>query len=116
MKNTIEQIIGNEILRLERENNKYVENPNQMSKYNYAKRFFCKYIRENKGRLVTELNSNEMNAGLTVTMTMIDFIDVDLRRFTNILKFSTAVTFDTTKDGQVCISLTIPNVYTRRIK
>lgn len=115
MKNTIEQIIGNEILKIEKENNKYVENPNQMSKFNYAKGFFCKYIRENKGKLVTEINSNQINAGLTITMPIINLIDVDLRRFTNILKFSTAVTFDTTNSGQVCVSLTIPNIYVRRV-
>lgn len=86
---------------MEKQNNKYMENPTQTNKYNYAKGFFCKFIRENKGKLITDINSNNLNAGLTATMTIMEFIEVDLRRFTNILKFSYAVTFDTTKDGLI---------------
>lgn len=115
MNNEIKVIkeIGKEIIKMEKENKNYIENPTQMSKYNYAKGFFCKYIKENHGKLKTELSQSNLNAGLTVTINLVDLIDVDLRSFINILKFASAVTFDATKTGQVCISLTIPNVYTK---
>lgn len=112
---TIEEI-GKETLNMEKENKELIENPNQMSKYHYAKGFFIKYLRENNGKLQTYENNGDINNGLTFTKNVISLTGIDLWRFANSLRFASALTIDATIDGQVCVSLTIPDVYTKEIK
>lgn len=108
--------IGKEILNMEKGNKEYTENPNQMSKYHYAKGFFIKYLRENDGKLQTYENKGDISNGLTFTKNIIDLTGIDLWRFANSLRFASALTIDSTIDGQICVSLTIPNVYTKERK
>ena len=105
--------LGNEIMKYEKENkNKTItENKKQMSKYKYAKGFFVKYLRENGGKLKTYENKSEIHNGLTFTKGIIDLTGIDLWRFANSLRFASAVSIDTTIDGQVCVSITIPDTY-----
>lgn len=86
-----------------------IENENQKSKYNYAKGFLIKYLRENGGKLITQ-EKEELDGGLTFTIPVFDLTGINLYRFINTLKFANAVTFDATIDGQICISLSIPNI------
>lgn len=108
--------IGKEIIKMEKEIKNCKENPNQMSKYRYAKGFFIKYLRENSGKLETYENKSDCNNGLTFTKNIIDLTGLDLWRFANSLRFASALTIDSTMDRQVCVSLTIPEVYTKEEK
>ena len=85
-----------------------MKNKNQMTKYNYAKGFFIKYFREEGGRLITTDGEIDENSGLTFTKPIISLTGVELWRFANSMKFASALTIDTTIDGQVCVSITIP--------
>ena len=105
--------LGNEIIKFEKENeNKTItENKNQMSKYKYAKGFFIKYLRENGGKLKTYENKNDLHNGLDFTKNMIYLTGIELWHFANSLRFASALTIDSTNDGQVCVSITIPDTY-----
>lgn len=111
MKNVINlKKIGEGLLKMEKENQSkiYVANDKQMGKYNYAKGFFIKYLREEGGNLQTTDNEKGEHGGLTFTKDIICLTGMELWRFVNTLKFASVVSIDTTIDGKVCVSLTIP--------
>ena len=105
--------LGNEMMKFEKENeNKIItENKNQLSKYKYAKGFFINYLRENGGKLKTYENKQDLHNGLDFTKNVIYLTSIDIWRFANSLRFASALTLDTTIDGQVCVSITIPDTY-----
>lgn len=87
-------------------------NKQQFAKLYYLIDFFQNYIKENGGTInAIDLNPREIHGGLTATFVVLDITGEDIHNFTKALADCSAITFDATADGSVCISVTIPDVF-----
>ena len=60
------------------------------------------------------LKPKQEHGGVTANFIVFDLFSDSISRWGEILSCVSAVSIDATLDGKVCISLTIPNVYTRK--
>jgi len=105
---------GKEYLALLEEAKKFnlSVNKQQFAKLYYLVDFFQDYIKENSGKIdKIDLNPREVHGGLTATFVVLDITGEDIHKFTKALADCSAITFDATADGSVCISVTIPDVF-----
>ncbi len=92
----------------------YAVNEVQFEKLVNLCNFFQDYIKENGGKAEPiDLNPAEIHSGLTVEFVLFNIIGNEIREFCEAIKGTTALSIDTTKDGKVCISMTVPDVFVR---
>ena len=53
----------------------------------------------------------EIHSGITAEFTVFDVSGEDLAKFCSVLKDATAFSIDSTANGKVCLSITIPDIF-----
>ena len=101
-----------QILR-QRRNEDYEVNPVQMDRFLEVLRFF-----ENKidpefddGIEPFHLEAKEEHGGFNARFCVFDLYGEELAAFVRLLSFCSAVSIDARSDSQICISLTVPNIF-----
>lgn len=61
-----------------------------------------------------ELIPKYRNGGVTAYFTVLDLDCDEVKRFCSILSTTSAITMDTTLDHEVCISVSVPDVFVKR--
>lgn len=96
------------------ENMHYKVNEVQFKKLVNLCEFFKNYIEENGGEAEPiDLNPAEIHSGLTVKFVVFDISGNEIQEFCEVVKNTTALSLDTTADGEVCISMTVPDVFVK---
>ena len=100
-----------------RSNNDYVVNPGQMDKFLDLVSFFIRKADAYDEDFV-EVEKTEPKqefGGVTATFVVFDLNgEEDVQDFCKVLKCCSAVGIDSTSDGMVCISCTVPNVFSQK--
>lgn len=92
----------------------YTVNEVQFEKLINLCNFFQDYIKENGGKAEPiNLNPAEIHSGLTVEFVLFNIIGNEIQEFCEAIKGTTALSIDTTTDGKVCISMTVPDIFVR---
>lgn len=115
--NMILELVQNAIDDVKGRNNAdYMPNKPQMKKLSEAYRFFVKYANENNGRVDTlKLIPKMQHCGITAYFYLFAPFGDDLETFKCIIQNSSALSIDANVDGEICISLNIPDVFIERI-
>ena len=97
----------------ERKDEDYVVNRPQMDKFVKVIRFFRSKTKELDGQIEeVRVVPKEEHSGLTATFIVFDLIgERQTAEFAEIVSYTSAVTIDANDKGEVCISLTVPNVF-----
>lgn len=94
------------------ENKDFEINEAQLQKLINLCNFFKDYINENGGKADNvDLNPAEIHSGITAEFTVFDVSGEDLAKFCSVLKDATAFSIDSTANGKVCLSITIPDIF-----
>lgn len=94
------------------ENKDFEINEAQLQKLINLCNFFRDYINENGGKADNvDLNHAEIHSGITAEFTVFDVSGEDLAKFCSVLKDATAFSIDSTANGKVCLSITIPDIF-----
>lgn len=95
-----------------RKDEDYVVNQPQMDKLVDTINFFIDIARQYGGDVEpVQLTPKEEHGGVTANFIVFDIHGEEIKRFCSVVKEASALTIDATTDHQVCISLTIPNVF-----
>lgn len=123
---TIEQIEENEIqkefiLRMGdlyeytmslRNNDDYTVNQPQMDKFIKVLNFFNDCAESCNGFLEpVEFVPKEEHCGITAHFLVFDVFGKEMSEFSKIISYLSAFSIDATLDGEVCVSVTVPNVF-----
>lgn len=101
----------------ERNDADYIPNKPQMKKLAEAYRFFIEHADENNGRVDTlKLIPKMKHGGITAYFYVFAPFGEDFETFKRIVQNSSALSIDANVDGEVCISLNIPDVFVKRPK
>ncbi len=93
----------------------YRINPEQWTKMLDAVSFFNDYVKEKEGKLEPcRLQPKMQHGGITAYSRCFDVTASDVQQFAKAISCASAITIDTMLSGEVCISLTIPNVFVRK--
>lgn len=107
-------ILYNKVLSL-RKDTDYIVNQPQMDKLIAVLEFFIDTAKDLDGHLEpVKLTPKEEHGGVTATFLVFDLYDEKVLRFCEVMKGCSAITIDTTSDGEVCISCTVPNVFVHK--
>lgn len=107
-------VLYNKILSL-RKDDDYVVNQEQMDKLVEVLDFFIKASKKSNGKVeYTKLTPREQHGGVTATFIVFDVYGDDVQEFSKVIGYTSAVSIDATTDGEVCISVTIPNVFVHK--
>ena len=99
-----------------RDNDEFMINQKQMEKLFEVTEFFNKIAGESGGKVEPlKLVPNEEHGGVTATFIVFDMYGERLEEFKKIVQHLSALTIDSTTDNEVCISITVPNVFEPRI-
>lgn len=91
----------------------YCVNYTQFEKLDKIIKFFNGYIKDCGGAIQSVLlTPQEIHGGLTANFGVFDISGDQVAKFCDVLKDASAVSIDATLDGEVCISLTVPDVFT----
>lgn len=94
---------------------RYDINEEQFQKLYDLAEFIKKYVDDNGGRVdLINLDPREIHSGITAYFVVFDLAGDDLARFCKVLSDASAVSFDCTQDEEVCVSITIPNVFVKQ--
>ena len=106
--------IYEELMR-ERKNEDYVINNIQMQKMIDAYNFFTKIAKEHHGIMEPfRIVPKEEHGYVTGHFPLFYLDRNDIKLFTEVTDYMSAISIDATTDGIVCISFTIPNIFVRR--
>ena len=101
-----------EAILKDRNDEDYVINRPQWMKMLRVLKYFSDLADSCNGELVpTHVQPCLEHGGVTVYFTVLDLQGNDIIGFCHALALTNAVTIDSTTDGRVCISVSIPNVY-----
>lgn len=104
-------ILYNKVLAL-RQDADYIVNQPQMDKLIAVLDFFLDAANDLDGKVdPVTLKPKEEHGGVTATFLVFDLYDQKVLRFCEVMKACSAITIDTTSEGEVCISCTVPNVF-----
>lgn len=107
-------ILYNKVLSL-RKDSDYIINQPQMEKLVALIEFFMDMANELEGKVEpVQLQPKEEHGGVTATFLVFDLYGEKVLRFCNVMKECSAITIDTTIQGEVCISCTIPDVFVHK--
>ena len=101
---------------LSRENDDdYILNMPQYLKLVEAQAFFTRLAEANDGTVETvRLSPRERCAGLEAQFLVLDLKPGDLPGFFRVLQYSTGLCLEAKTTGEVCMSMTIPDVFIKR--
>lgn len=88
-------------------------NEEQYQKFYNVTKFFENYIQKfEQGKIVDfRMKPNEISCGLTAEFVLLDIWGDNLKEFIKALEGCSAISFEATLDGKVCVSLTVPDVF-----
>ena len=92
---------------MSRNNDNFVVNEVQLKKLENAYAFFLEHGKNVELKLVPR----EINGGITAYFTVLYLDGDDLARLSRIVGSMGALSIDSTVDGEVCISFTIPGIF-----
>lgn len=99
----------------QRNDEDYIVNPLQMNKLLKAALFLDKAAKADGGKLLPIiLSPKEEHGYLSAEFTVFHLSGEKAAEFLNILVNASAFTVDTNLDNNVCVSVTIPNVFVRK--
>ena len=106
----------NDLVMNNRHDEDYILNIPQFRKLVTAYEFLDEMTErgENGSIEPVRLKPKQEHGGVTANFIVFDLFSDSISRWGEILSCVSAVSIDATLDGKVCISLTIPNVYTRK--
>lgn len=91
----------------------YCVNYTQFEKLDKIIKFFNGYIKESGGAIESVLlTPQEIHGGLTANFGVFDISGKEVAQFCEVLKEASAVSIDATLDNRICISITVPDVFT----
>lgn len=100
---------------LESESNEnYEVNEVQYHKLLRTVGFFSDKVRSSDNIEIEASEPRELHCGVTVYATIFDFSRGELDRLADVIKDVSALSIDATLGGEVCMSMTIPNVWVRK--
>ncbi|MGN0464449.1 MAG: hypothetical protein ACI4GA_07130 [Acutalibacteraceae bacterium] len=92
----------------------FVLNPPQMIKLIKVIDFFTRMAEECRGEVEpVVLLPRERCGGVTATYSVLDIYGKDIREFSQIISYTSAITVDCTQD-RVCISANVPDVFVEK--
>lgn len=104
----------NQIMNL-RKDDDYVVCRTQLDKFVEVMNFFIDMAEKCNGKVQPiNLTPKEEVGGITATFLVFDLFGDDVKRFSQILSYCSAVTIDATTKGEVCISLTVSQVFVHK--
>ena len=104
-------VLYNKVLSL-RKDTDYIINQPQMDKLIAVLDFFLDAAKELDGNVEpVNLRPKEEHGGVTATFLVFDLYDQKIPKFCEVMSACSAITIDTTSEGEVCISCTIPQVF-----
>lgn len=107
-------ILYNKVLSF-RKDTDYIVNQPQMDKLIAVLEFFLDAAKELDGRVEpVKLKPKEEHGGVTATFLVFDLYEQKVLRFCEVMKACSAITIDTTSEGDVCISCTVPDVFVHK--
>lgn len=107
-------ILYNKVLSLRRDED-YIVNQPQMEKLVALLEFFLDMAEDLDGKVEpVELKPREEHGGVTATFLVFDLYEEKVTRFCDVMRGCSAIGIDTTIDGEVCISCTVPDVFVHK--
>lgn len=106
--------IYNEVMSL-RKDSDFEVNPLQMDKLLDIISFFMREANTYGGKVdKPDIRPREEHGGVSATFVVFDLYGDRLTEFCDVLRNCSAMSIDATEDSEVCISVTVPNVFTRK--
>ena len=103
--------IYNKVMELRKDDN-YVVNQQQLDKLTDVYNFFLDMSEKCNGEVEpVELTPQEEHGGVTAKFLVFDVFGDDIQRFSEIIKYTSAMTIDSELDHRICISVTVPDVF-----
>lgn len=106
--------LGKEYLQMlaEEDNSNYVANGEQAEKYCDMVKFLSHIAKSTVGGSITvECEPKGQHGYVNATFPVFDLSGEQVAQFATLLAGASAFDVDSLKDGSVCLSITIPNVY-----
>lgn len=98
-----------------RKDDDYVINQTQMDKFVQVMDFFLDMGNRSNGKVEpVKLVPKEENGGVTATFVVFDVYGDNIKRFCDAIQHCSSMTIDATSDSEICISVTVPNVFTHK--
>ena len=74
--------------------------------------FFLNMSKESNGKVdPIKLTPKEENGGVTATFVVFDVYGDNIKKFCDAVQHCSSMTIDATANSEVCISVTVPNVF-----
>lgn len=101
-----------------RNDDNFLINEKQIEKFFEVYEFFSKATDDSETARVEpiKLIPREEHGGITATFVVFDMYGNDIEEFKKIVQYLSAITIDATEDGEICISVTVPNVFVPKAK
>lgn len=107
-------ILYDKVLSL-RKDADYIVNQPQMDKLIAVLEFFIDSAKDLDGKVEpVNLKPREEHGGVTATFLVFDLYAEKVLRFCDVMRACSAITIDTTSDGEVCISCTVSEVFVHK--
>lgn len=91
---------------------KFKVNKPQLDKLTKVFNFFANMATEHSGEIEPlSLKASEIHGGVTATFPAFDIAGDDIKRFCDALECTSALSIDAMLSGDVCISVTVPDVF-----
>lgn len=98
-----------------RNDSDYEVNEVQFRKLSNAYGFFSELVEKNNGTIEElKLTPKEVNGGITAYFTLLYVSGDDILRLSKVVGNMGTLSIDSTVDGEVCISFTIPGVFYKK--
>ena len=102
------------ILSLRRDD-EYIINQPQFEKLIEVLNFFMDSAKDGSGKVEpVKLIPREEHGGVTATFLAFDIYGEAVQKFCEVMRFTSAITIDATTQGEVCISVTVPEVFVHK--
>lgn len=100
----------------ERRNEDYEVNPEQMDKFLEIYHFFGSKVDEeyDDGIEPIYIEPKEEHGGLNVGFCVFDVHGDEIGKLAKLISYCSAISIDVVDESQICISMTIPNIYKRK--
>lgn len=99
-----------------RRNEDFEVNPEQMDKFLELLHFFRDKVDSDfdDGIEPFHMEAKEEHGGFSASFCVFDLCGEEITEFARLISYCSAVSIDVVSDSQVCISLTVPNVFQER--
>lgn len=95
-----------------RDNDDYIVNQPQMDKFIEILKFFQDVSTGDNGKIEPlDIIPKEESGSITATFLLFNLFGDEVVRFSDIIKHASSIAIEATIDHEVCISVTVPNVF-----